>query len=225
MKEGNNSNPEARTFVDKLKTSLYAALVLLAMGFFAPAASYGVTLYSGSSVGSAGTVYGWGVTDATWYPYNHTAYATTRLRSPTGRTTTYSRNASTTVRVDVSLPFNYEEGNFTTTTTHKAFCSQMGWFIHGAQTSKFIEIGHSENWYQYYKYDQVLCGILKPYKFDRMIPCNSSCNSSYFCVGTWENRRLKTWYYYADIGTLRFCFLERYIGQYPIGYPGSCSDF
>ena len=44
-----------------------------------PVSLYAYSWYSRASVGSDGTVYGWGVTDATFYPMYHIAYVSARL--------------------------------------------------------------------------------------------------------------------------------------------------
>jgi hypothetical protein len=93
----------------RLGVLLFALAVVLAV----PTRSYCYSIYSGTSVGSDGTVYGWAVTDGTpppGYSMTHTAYGWTSLTSPSGRyvasgpSGTYAQGVNT-VRVQVSLPF------------------------------------------------------------------------------------------------------------------------
>jgi len=119
-----------RAFILASLTTVLAALV-------SPLRVWAVAGYSGASAGSDGTVYGWGVTDVTTYSYIHTAYVTTTLRSPNGRTATRAwLSARNSIRADVSLAWDSTDlGTYTTTSTHKAYCTQMGWFINGATSN------------------------------------------------------------------------------------------
>jgi hypothetical protein len=103
----------------RLGVLLFALAVVLA----APGRSYCYSIYSGTSVGSDGTVYGWAVTDGTpppGYSMTHTAYAWTSLTSPNGRYVASGPSGTYTsgvnyVEVEVSLPFNASDlGTYTT---------------------------------------------------------------------------------------------------------------
>ncbi len=142
MSRVSKSNSETYSLLRKMTTFARIVFFILAVAVVVSRPSYGVTLYSGGSLGSTGTIYGWGVTDATYGGYTHTAYATATLRSPKGRTATYGRSAYNTVRADVSLGWDETDlGTYSTTTTHRAYCNYMGWFINGTVTSAYFKIG------------------------------------------------------------------------------------
>jgi len=93
---------------------------------FAAEPSYSYSWYSGASVGSDGTVYGWGVTDGTpTTNMYHVAYVTTTLTSPVKRrqATLGQASAHNMVREDVSLPFDEGDlGVYTVTSLNDAYC-------------------------------------------------------------------------------------------------------
>jgi len=103
-------------------------LVLLLAPQIAKAMTYGRVTYSDMSVGSDGTIYGWGVTDAnSGGCYCHTAKVKTTIRSPKGRTRTasdlYGSRGHEHARADVSLVWDDTDlGDYTDTSTHWAFC-------------------------------------------------------------------------------------------------------
>src|SRR5574337_999401 len=81
---------------------LFAGAVFVAM--MAATSAQAITTYSGASVSSNGTVNGWGVTDAYVSGMLHTAYVSTTLTSPRGRTSGSGwQHATTSVRADVNL--------------------------------------------------------------------------------------------------------------------------
>src|ERR1017187_10788758 len=95
--------PRSQAFLVLLRVvSLVAALTLL---FALPVQA--VSWYSGASVGSDGTVYGWGVTDVSSVTMVHQAYVSTALTSPKGRKASLPMgNAPNYCREDVQLPFD-----------------------------------------------------------------------------------------------------------------------
>jgi hypothetical protein len=122
-------NPSAeRTRAHRLKNTVRAAPRILAWTIAlivgAAASAQGITTYSGASVGSNGTIYGWGVTDAYVGGMVHTAYVTTTLNSPHGRLANSGRRSGTnTVRADLSLPWDPTDlGVYFTTTDHEYWC-------------------------------------------------------------------------------------------------------
>lgn len=189
--------------------------------------------YSDASASGPGgrTVYGWGVTDVTNYTYFHTAYVSTTLRSPTGRTASSgTRSARNSIRADVSLDFSYEEGDFTVSSTHSGYCLAMGWFIYNFPTGDGIHIGHSENWFKYHHYDSIieLCIYL-------IIPnCTTACQANGEgnvpqCydghVHSTHKQYIKAWYYWWNTGgsSEKHCFfVEVQKGEYDQADP--CSD-
>jgi hypothetical protein len=111
--------------------------------------TYGQVKYSDASMGSDGTIYGWGVTDAnSGGCYCHSAKVTTTLRSPNGRTQTFTR--STTIgqeyaRADVYLLFDQNDvGNYTISSRHWAYCRYCSCnYINNALTSILLGVGFS----------------------------------------------------------------------------------
>ncbi len=97
--------------------------------------SYADSVYSGASVGSDGTVYGWGVTDAQSMT-SHTTHMTTTLTSPKGRQATSSPSDGDYTRADVNLPFlSTDTGTYTVVSLSWAFCPVLGrWFWNGVQS-------------------------------------------------------------------------------------------
>jgi hypothetical protein len=100
--------------------SLLAALTLVTA-----LPSFAWTYYSGASMGSDGTIYGWGVTDVSVAPMMyHTAYVTTTLTSPVKHRRAYgSGNAQNSVSVNVSLPFDPNDvGTYVVSSCSSGFC-------------------------------------------------------------------------------------------------------
>jgi hypothetical protein len=106
---------------------LVAAAVMFTAG-----ASYADTLYSGTSVGSNGTVYGWGVTDARSMS-SHTTQTSSTLTSPHGRQASRSTSGGSFTRIDLQLAFDPDDmGTFQENDTHWAFCPVLGFFFWNA---------------------------------------------------------------------------------------------
>lgn len=107
-----------------LVSALQRASLVSAFVLFVALPSFSYSWYSGASVGSDGTVYGWGVTDITTTQMYHVAYATTSITSPKGRfanTETYAQNST---RADVSLPFSASDvGTYTVQTSNVGWCN------------------------------------------------------------------------------------------------------
>jgi hypothetical protein len=102
----------------RVLVSTLAVLVVMAV----PA--HGITKYSGASVGSNGTINGWGVTDAYQGGMWHTAYVTTVLTSPNERVANSGqRSGSDWVRADVYLVFDETDlGTYTSNGDHQYYC-------------------------------------------------------------------------------------------------------
>jgi hypothetical protein len=115
-----DKRPRLQTFLRAFRfASLLSALIL-----FSPAPSHAWSWYSGASVGSDGTVYGWGVTDVTVYNMYHVAYVTTTLTSPVKhRQASHQGNAQNSVRADVSLPFDPNDlGTYIDSSLSSGYC-------------------------------------------------------------------------------------------------------
>ena len=114
----------------KVHIGFWVAVLAVAAALAVPARCYCYSLYSGTSVGSDGTIYGWGVTNGTppqGLSMIHAAAVWTSLTSPHGRsiasgplgTYTYFANVA---RVDVSLPFAPNDlGTYTTQSFHGVY--------------------------------------------------------------------------------------------------------
>jgi hypothetical protein len=88
--------------------------------------------YSGASVGSDGTVYGWGVTDVTYIGMYHTAYVDTTLTSPVKHRQAASGtlSAPNSVRADVYLTWDGTDlGTYTVETWHRGWCFYINYWI------------------------------------------------------------------------------------------------
>jgi hypothetical protein len=125
---------------------LWVVASLLVFTFGVAASCYGYAWSSGSSVGSDGTIYGWGVTDGTpppGYSMTHDAYVKTTLTSPKGRTasTGYGNYkwGVNTVRADLSLSFDATDlGTYTVQSFHRVHCIVMGWVLYDAPSSSSV---------------------------------------------------------------------------------------
>ncbi len=206
------------------KATPQAIVCSLVVAFLTVIPAYGWDTYSGSSVGSDGTTYGWGVTNAPQAGYLHTAYVTTTLTSPNGRThSVYWKSATTSVRADVWLLWDpTDEGTYLTSSTHKAYCRYMGWFMYNIHSSSSLEIGKSHNWYWFYRYDEAES---PPWVFLIYFPCETSCKSSQWNSSyRWYNN-LETHYYWWRWGSgTRHCLFEIEYQQSPAGGSQSCRD-
>jgi len=137
------SMPRRESPLEAFLTFLRATGFLVTLGLLSPLPAHAYSWYSGASVGSDGTVYGWGVTDAT-PPHgsnmSHVAYVTTTLTSPIKRRqASNSLNLQNMVRADVSLSFDPGDlGSYQDYTTSSAFCySCLCYFIYGAVSQAF----------------------------------------------------------------------------------------
>jgi hypothetical protein len=113
------------------------ASVLAALILFTAVPSHAWTYYSGASVGTDGTIYGWGVTDVTVGGMYHMAYVTTTLTSPVKHRQAYgSGNAQNSVRDDVSLPFDPNDlGTYLVASSSSGFCYVCYcWILQNAQS-------------------------------------------------------------------------------------------
>jgi hypothetical protein len=131
---------------------LCAAAVAAILMVSEPPVSYSYSLYSGSSVGANGTVYGWAVTDGTPPPgfqMTHTAYVRTWLTSPNGRSAySGSLSGSNWRRGDVLLAFDPDDmGTYYVSTDHGVYCAVWGWIIalwvaHSNSRTAIAELRH-----------------------------------------------------------------------------------
>lgn len=104
MKRIRESYFRQRPFLGTIMATLQRAGWIAALVILAALPSHAYSWYSGVSVGSDGTIYGWGVTDITSYVMVHQAYVATKLTSPKGRQASLSEgNAPNYYREDVQL--------------------------------------------------------------------------------------------------------------------------
>lgn len=102
--------------------------------FLAATPLHADNIYSGASVGSDGTIYGWGVTDATSM-VAHTTHMNSTLSSPNGRQTSGTTSGGDYSRIDLSLPNDDNDtGTYLVSSAHWAYCPYGGWFLNGNQT-------------------------------------------------------------------------------------------
>ncbi len=98
----------------------------------------GQGIYSGASMGSDGTVYGWGVTNVPGSPgyMYHYNYISGTLSSPGGRQASGSYNAVDYARYDVSLPSNSSDtGYYSVQSLSSVWCTAAGaWIVWNALT-------------------------------------------------------------------------------------------
>jgi len=210
--------------------SISQALVFALVIFVLPVTpSYGWDTYSGSSVGSNGTTYGWGVTNVPQAGYLHTAYVTTTLTSPKGRTISSGwRSATTSVRADVSLSWDAtDEGTYLVKSTHKGYCRYICWFIYGVRSSSFVDIGHSENWYKFNKpWEYNTCQYVliagcvascqNPYAY-QSAPCSNGSDSKAYL-------RADGYYWRLSGSGTRYCIGPVIEKPPPTASPGTCKD-
>jgi hypothetical protein len=124
MKSIRETKIEQRPRPGAFMSTLRRASLVAALALFTALPSHANSGYSGASVGSNGTVYGWGVTDATTYSMYHVAYVSTALYSPKGRYNGYGmHSAQNSVREDVSLAFDPTDlGTYLVQSTNEAYC-------------------------------------------------------------------------------------------------------
>jgi len=116
---------EARLRWRAMRPGLNCAALIFVLTFFGELPSYAYSWYSGASVGSNGTVYGWGVTDGTTYTMDHIAYVWTTLTSPVKHRQAGPayNSAQNSVRADVSLPFDPGDlGTYLVQSTNQVYC-------------------------------------------------------------------------------------------------------
>lgn len=122
---------------DALRAMARSLASTIALTLVVVASAQAYSAYSGASVGSSGTIYGWGVTEASDYYMTHTAYVTTTLRSPKGRAAYSGMWAGgDTVRADISLSWDATDlGTYTTTSQHQYYCPLGGLIPMGESTN------------------------------------------------------------------------------------------
>ena len=113
-----------------------SVVVVLALVTALPSHAY--NYYSGVSVGSDGTIYGYSVTDATPPPgMHHMAYVAATLTSPNNRVAYYGQiSAPSTVTQNVSLAFDPSDlGTYVVTGAHSGFCyTCVCWWFQNMQS-------------------------------------------------------------------------------------------
>jgi hypothetical protein len=136
-----NENP-CRGHLNTLIAVLTFAGLVAVLSIAIPQKSYADTVYAGGSVGSDGTIYGWGVTDVRSM-VNHTSQTNATLTSPNGRQANGSVNDGYYTRVDLSLPFDSNDlGNYQVDSYSWAYCNVWNvWFLNGALTQSFFKVG------------------------------------------------------------------------------------
>lgn len=120
---------------------------------------------------------GSGITDGSTSSYTHNYSMTATIRSPNGRTQTYSNSGGSYVRVDVSLPFvNGEGGTFTTSHTTSGYCpAAYAYHTLGGGGSTF-GVGYSQS---VYRKAASLGG--NAYRYCIISPCDAICKWSDGC--------------------------------------------
>jgi hypothetical protein len=127
VRESETERQRGQFFVSLLqRASLFAALIL-----FTPLSAYAYSWYSGASVGSDGTVYGWGVTDATYDSMTMVAYIEVHLISPKGRDAYYGEiSEPNTVRQDVYLSFDpTDTGTYYVNSYSSGYCDNFHYWL------------------------------------------------------------------------------------------------
>jgi hypothetical protein len=135
---GNNlkENYRARRFSSALSAAKLALAFILLVTAASTAKASGI--YSGASVGSDGTVYGWGVTNVPGSPgyMYHYNYISGTLTSPNGRQASGNYNATDYARYDVSLPYDPGDGGtYMVQSLSSVYCTAAGaWIVWNAFT-------------------------------------------------------------------------------------------
>ncbi len=186
-----------------------------------------ITEYLNVSVGSDGTIYATGITDAGWMQ-EHSADVSTVIRSPSGRVVSpyVSVPSGGYARADASLPFNNEDGDFTVSADGDATCNAIYGFLGTAFVSTILHFGHSDNWYVYARHNSTtnVC------EYPPIAGCNTFCQANfeinlppcYGEAGTIHKQYLEGYSYWVVIFGSRFC-----IPDVPVNEalsPGTCSD-
>jgi hypothetical protein len=107
-----------------MRPGLNCAALIFVFTFFSALPSNAYSWYSGVSVGSNGTVYGWGGTGGTTFTMYHIAYVWTTLTSPVKHRQAGPayHSAQNSVRADVWLPFDPGDlGTYLVQSTNQAY--------------------------------------------------------------------------------------------------------
>jgi hypothetical protein len=150
MKRIRESYFRQQPFLGSIQATLERAGWIAALVILAALPSHAYSWYSGVSMGSDGTIYGWGVTDITSYTMVHQAYVATKLTSPKGRQASLSEgNGPNYYREDVQLCFDATDlGTYTETSTNQGWCfACMCWVVNtvtGAQASNAYPINFTQ---------------------------------------------------------------------------------
>lgn len=129
-----NAKLHIEDWLRKLLVAFRFVSVLAAFTVFTSMPAHAWTYYSGASVGSDGTVYGWGVTDVTAGGMYHMAYVSSTLTSPQGRQAWGNGSAQNSVRDNMSLPFlSTDTGTYLVSSVSSGFCYVcMCWILYNA---------------------------------------------------------------------------------------------
>jgi hypothetical protein len=121
-------------------STLQRASLLSVLTLFTALPLHANSGYTGASVGSNGTVYGWGVSDATTYSMFHMAYVSTALYSPKGRYNGYGmHSAQNSVREDVSLAFDPTDlGTYLVQSTNEGYCYSCSCWLFNCPTGASV---------------------------------------------------------------------------------------
>jgi hypothetical protein len=139
MKTMRGTNLNGKHRPQLFSTAFPAAELSLALILLVTAAPYakGSGIYSGASVGSDGTVYGWGVTNVPGgQTMTHTNYVSGTLSSPGGRQASGYSSGIDFARYDVSLSYDTRDtGTYIVQSLSSVYCTGcMCWIVWNAYT-------------------------------------------------------------------------------------------
>lgn len=222
---------QKRTF--RIATQLVVQLICLV---FACATSlFGQSLvaneYLDVSVGSNGTIYATGITDAGNMSI-HSADVTTTITSPNWRRALAYNSVSSGgyARADTSLPFDQSDiGDFFANAAGSAYCPVVNRHAYPSASST-ITIGYSDNWYKY-SYKNTLFD--PPFCIYTLNPgCTATCQATeegtfppcWSEPGTGHKQYIEAWYYWWRLrgSTTRHCIIS--VQKREADSPGQCSD-
>lgn len=205
---------------ETFRLSVWVLGPVLAVCLLSPESAFGqlyVNISESESLGSDGTLYATGVTDAGGMP-EHSAVSAVWITSPTGRTAQASASVPSggIARSEAFLPSVQNDlGDYTIYTNGSADCSVTGWFGSGFASAR-ITIGTSRTTYKATRYPDGSCE-LNAFCEGITPTCNqsplvaASCPHDYSIVGD-------VWYTKSG---LRYCF-RLGIGVWS-DVPGRCS--
>lgn len=191
----------SRTGLVMLRCRLFAGVTFLCL--CAVPSALGGSSYSDAWVDSSGNnLWGCGVTQQSYTGAGHSAGVSTTITSPNGRSASYGLSGSTYARVDVSLPWDWNDmGTYFVNSNHYGYCPHYGGSSFAPTTSAQETAGYD---FLCYKYSHT-SGSEYVYEILDGCPGKIKCYKQFVSINYNAGMRAKSQQGWIKRGTTKIC--------------------